>query len=288
MNFKKFARWLTLLSILFLASCAQNKAELSMGEVISFIKNASNQTATLENGRYTYAITKEAPSERQEELTEGVFQEEGGSYSWYAKWVAESPFTMRRTLTERIQQDESQYSRMGFVNQAGEFIGEDDILLSTTPAWQKMKEGGNDLPPHWNLLSEVQLDEADIASMEVKEVEGATICTFTYKQAYLSAQEERALAEVEGQLEKAKKEAADPSQIQPLEKTVAYQKRLDLISSVLSFTVNQSGILIGYNLENSYEYRINDQSFGVSQKDTMKLLEYNLPNLTLEMPDGVM
>jgi len=289
MKFTKLARLLSLIGIFFLAACTQSKTDLSMEEALAFLEEASFSTAALENGTYSLVTVKEAPSERQEEVTEGTFQVIDDRYHWHTKWILEETSNnMRRTVTERVQQDQFQYSRMGFINQADEFIAADGSLLPATPAWQKMEEEAYDLPPHLPLLTEIQLDEADIATMEVKEEEGATVCILTYKQAYLTVQEEAALAEVEEQLEEAREDSADPSRIQSLEKSVAYQERLDLVKSVLHLTVDTSGVLTGYDLESSFEYRINDMTFGLRQKDSMNLWEYNLPDLTLETPEGLM
>lgn len=288
MNVKRRARLFLLISILFLASCTHSKAELTVGEAISFIEKSSRQAAALENGKYTFVMIKEAPSERNEETTEGIFQNINGAYHWHTKWALDSLTQTRRALKELGQQDGSQYSRMGLINERDEFISDDGTPLPAAPAWQKLAENRNDPPPHLSLLTEIELDEADIATVEVQEEEGNTTCIFTYNEGYLAAQDEANLSAVEQQLEQAITHKAEPPRIHSLEKTVDYQKKLELIESVLSLTVDPAGVLTGYRLDSSFEYRIKDMAFSLSQRKQLILQKYNLPDLTVELPNGLM
>lgn len=288
MNVKRRARLFLLISILFLASCTHSKPELTVGEAISFIEKSSRQAAALENGKYTFVMIKEAPSERKEETTEGIFQNINGAYHWHTKWALDSLTQTWRALKELGQQDGSQYSRMGLINERNEFISDDGTPLPAAPAWQKLAENRNDPPPHLSLLTEIELDEADIATVEVQEEEGNTTCIFTYNEGYLAAQDEANLSAVEQQLEQAITHKAEPPRIHSLEKTVDYQKKLELIESVLSLTVDPAGVLTGYRLDSSFEYRIKDMAFSLSQRKQLILQEYNLPDLTVELPNGLM
>lgn len=286
MKLSKVSFLFTILAAFLLSSCIGATTQSNIQQAILLVETASRRTAELHNGKFTFQSVKEAPSERHEETMVNVFQNNSGTYDWHNVLTSGYSPSFRKNMTERIQKEQVQYLRIGLINQEGLFIGEDGILLPEEPVWEKVAENVADPPPNLALLTNMDLKEDDIETVEIKKDAGNTTCTFTYSQEYLSDQMQVHVKEAENNLMWAKKEQADLQLIHSLEQAVSHQKSLDYTEAQLSFTVNDAGFLVGYRLNRSFEYLVSDIAYVLKSRDSLELLDYNFPELEVPLPKG--
>lgn len=270
MKRKKMNRLTFIVLILLLAGCARQQEAKEKREQLSIIKNASQNTANLENGTYTYTSSQDIENELSKIDSEGVFVNFGNEVMWHTQTVLGQAENEIRTLTEDFQRSGVLYQRFGLVNEKNEYLEE---LL--TPKWEIITEGGNRSPLYLAELIEVDILAEHIESIELSNEDELKVYEFTYTKDYRDSVMEERNEELEKALENQMSENADELYVSSLKQSINKQQNTEYTNKKVLMKVNEKNILVYVFTEDSYEFPVNDTiQSGTATTETI-IGEYN-------------
>ncbi|WP_087971466.1 hypothetical protein [Oceanobacillus rekensis] len=277
MKAKKMFLSIFIVFFFFLNACLNN----DVSEDLSSVQDASNRATQLENGRFSYVNVVENEHEGQTQETEGVFVVQDDYIDWHTELVLGEG--NNNTLTETFQKEKTQYQRFGRINEGYQFIGNDNRVLTEEPEWQMVNEGATGYPDYLQSFMKIELNKDDIEKVEKIEGNHLTIYEITYNDSYLSSVKQNNIFEINEQLDKAKEEDADTNVISSLENSLSYNDNITYKSIKLILTVDDTGVLIGKELQSSFEQTVNDSSENIQMTDRIEILEYNGTDMKIEL-----
>lgn len=260
-----------------LTACSNNV----VSQHISLVRDASNRATQLENGNFSYVYVVENENEKQTQGTEGTFVVQDGYVDWHTEMALGE--ANNKTLTEVIQKDKTQYQRFGRINEDNQFIGNDNEVLTEEPQWQFVNENATGYPDYLQSFMNIELNRDDIEKVEKKEENHLTIYEIAYNDSYLSSVKQKNISEINEQLDKAKQEGADPNVISSLENSLSYNENIIYKSIKQNLTVDDTGVLIGKELQSNFEQTINGSSQNIQMTESLELIEYNSTDMEIEL-----
>ena len=263
--------------VFFLTACSNN----DVSEHISSIQDASKKAAQLESGEFFYVNVIEGEDEKHTQETEGLFVVQDNYVDWHTELVVGE--SNNKTLSETIQKDKTQYQRFGRINEDYQFTGNDNEALTEEPEWQIVNEDVTGYPDSLQSFMNLEFNKDDIEKVEKKEENHFTIYEISYNDSYLSSVKQNNKLEINEQLDKAKQEGADPNMISSLEDSLSYNENITYKSIKLNLTVDDTRVLIGSEIQSSFEQIIDDSSQNIQMTQRVEILEYNGTDMKIEL-----
>lgn len=251
-----------------------------VGEHISSVRDASNKSTQLKSGEFSHTIIVGNENSKQPQTTEGIFVVQDERVDWHTKMVLGEE--NNKTLTEIIQKDKTQYERFGRINEEHQFIGNDNEVLSEKLEWQIVNENSTEYPDYLQSFMNLELNKDDIEKVEKKEKDHLTIYEIVYNDSYLSTIKQNNISEVKEQLDKAIQEDADTNVISSLENSLSTNENTTYKSIGLILTVDDTGVLIGKELQSSFDQILGDSSQNIQMTEKVEVSEYNGTDIKIE------
>ena len=277
MKIKKVFLGIFIVFLFILTACSNN----DVSEHISSIQDASNKAAQLESGEFSYVNVIEGEDEKHTQETEGLFVVQDNYVDWHTELVVGE--NNNKTLSETIQKDKTRYQRFGRINEDYQFIGNDDKVLTEELEWQIANEDAVGYPDYLESIMNLEINEEDIEKVEKKEENNLTIYEVDYNDTYLSSVKQNNISEIKEQLDKAKEEDADSNVISSLEDSLSYNENITYKRIELILTVDNTGVLIGGELQSSFEQIINGSEQNIQMTQKVEILEYNETDIKVEL-----
>lgn len=265
--------------IFILASCSNNN---DINAHISSIKSAVKKFTKLDNGKFTYRTIVESNIEKHSQVTEGIFSVQDDYIDWHTKLILSESNSNVKTVNEILQKDKVQYNRFGMINKDNEFIDSDNKILPKEPEWQKVHEDATGYPDYLKSLIKLELNKEDIQKAKVKKVNNVNTYEFTYNDSFINSMKHKNISIIKEQLDNARKQNTESNEIRSLEDSLSYNENINYNSIKLIVTVDETGVLVGKDLESVYEIMDNDKSQTSKMTESLEIGEYNQTNLNIE------
>ena len=268
----------SILLTLLLTGCAGQKETKEKNNTLSVIDEASQNSANLENGMYTYTSSQNIDDENSIIHGNGIFVQLPDQIMWSTQVVLGQRENETRTLTENFQKSGKLYQRIGLVNEKNDYIEENGV-----PNWEIVAEESSLLPLYLEGLLEVDILKEDIESIEVSDEGDYTVHELLYTEDYRDSVMKENIQELEAALEKQTAENADDFHINSLKTAIKEQKNNEYTNK---------RVLVKINKENILFYRLTEDSFNISVNDTVQsgtvtietmIENYNDPSIGIDI-----
>lgn len=266
--------------LLGLGADEETNGETTISDAVATVEEASQHTAALDNGKYTYRL-QTTGQETSEQWGEGIFSKTETGLDWHTYLFIAQEDADNGTLTEEIQTEGVLYQRVGTVDENKQFVE-----TESHPDWQVVSKESELLPRYTDDLLTVDLEEDDIKAVEIRQEEGQTVYTFLYTEEYLTSVSEANVEALNRQIEALTEENAAGSYFSALEQAVKMQQNTRFKEAKTSMTVDESGLLTQVRSEHTVEQTLDGTLHtGKTLRETT-LVEDNSSTIEIEDPSN--
>lgn len=240
------------------------------GKMIEEVTSASENTHELDNGTYTNWSKQSALDEASETTMSGVFNKKADSYDWYVKMIMTGEDEEISELVTEIMQKE------GVTKQLLHFIAG-----SEEAEWLISPELHSQEPMNLFIKPEI-LPQAKYVETATEVEDGNLIrYTFTMKNTYGDKMREDAVANAQVSLDEARENDELIETIPALEQNVTRHEAISYTNIVMTFTVNEEGILTSY--ETGMDVHL-ENGTPIRTKNGTSIDAYNLTDIEAAFP----
>lgn len=262
--------------LLVVTGCSDSKEN---SEAVSMINEASENTAALENGEYTYTFSSSTANENSViQEGSGTFVNLGNEMDWYTKTFVGQQNTPSRTLTEEVQISGNQHQRFGLVNENDEYIEQNSVS-----AWQKTTEERSDFPLYIEELMNSNFLIEDIEKLELTEETDGTVYQLTYTEDHRTSIINQNIENLESQIETLTSDNADDFAIAALEQALIIQQNTVYTDKTVQLKVNKENILIHLLTEDTFETTTDGTVHESKMTSEKSIDEYNDPSINIDV-----